>query len=192
MSVTQRILVVSATDAEAAHVPPGTDVVVTGIGKVAAATATTDALLSRRDGGEVAVFNIGTVGALHDDLSGLFLPSTVINHDVNGDVIRALGYDPQDVLHIEEGDGTVLASGDAFITDPETRRRLAERAQLVDMEGYAVAYACQRLGVPVRLVKHVSDGADESALDWPSVVDASARVLGEWVAEHLEGWADAQ
>ena len=52
------------------------------------------------------------------------------------------------------------------------------------MEGYAVAYACQRLGVPVRLVKHVSDAADESALDWPAVVDASARVLGEWVAEH--------
>ena len=81
----------------------------------------------------------------------------------------------------------MLASGDAFISDPEVRRQLAERAQLVDMEGYAVAYACHRLGVPVRLVKHVSDGADESALDWPSVVDASARVLGSWVAEHSEG-----
>ena len=188
----QRILVVSATEAEAAHVPPGTDVVVTGIGKVAAATATTDALLSRRDGSELVVFNIGTVGALHDGLGGLFLPSTVINHDMNGDVIRALGYDPRDVLHVERGDGTVLASGDAFISDPETRRRLGERAQLVDMEGYAVAYACQRLGVPVRLVKHVSDGADESALDWPSVIDASARVLGKWIAEHIEGGAGRQ
>ena len=51
-SVTHRILVVSATAAEAAHVPSGSDVVVTGIGKVAAATATTEALLSRRDGNE--------------------------------------------------------------------------------------------------------------------------------------------
>ncbi len=186
-SVMQRILVVSATAAEAAHVPSGTDVVVTGIGKVAAAVVTTEALLSRADGHPVTVINIGTVGALHDGLSGLFLPSTVINHDMNGDVIRSLGYDPQDVLHVEHGDGTALASGDAFISDPEVRRQLAERAQLVDMEGYAVAYACHRLGVPVRLVKHVSDGADESALDWPSVVDVSARVLGNWVAEHSEG-----
>ena len=46
--------------------------------------------------------------------------------------------------------------------------------------------ACQRLGVPVRLVKHVSDQADASALDWPAVVDASPRVLGEWVADHAE------
>jgi adenosylhomocysteine nucleosidase len=185
-SVTGRILVVSATAAEAAHLPQGTDVVVTGIGKVAAAAATTEALLARRDGTELTVLNIGTVGALHDGLSGVYLPSTVINHDINGDAIRGLGYDPRDLLHIEGGDGTVLASGDVFVVDPDVRRRLAARAQLVDMEGYAVAYACQRLGVPVRLIKHVSDGADESALDWPSVVDASARALGEWVA-HLIG-----
>ncbi len=63
-------------------------------------------------------------------------------------------------------------------------RASAERADLVDMEGYAVAYACRRLGVPVRLVKHVSDSADESALDWPSLVDASARALGAWLATH--------
>ncbi len=86
--------------------------------------------------------------------------------------------------HVDGGDGSVLASGDVFVIDPEMRRRLASRAELVDMEGYAVAYVCQRLGVPVRLVKHVSDQADDSALDWPSRVDASARVLGDWVAHH--------
>jgi nucleoside phosphorylase len=50
------------------------------------------------------------------------------------------------------------------------------------MEGYAVAYACRRFGVPVRLVKHVSDNADSSALDWPALVDRSAAALGEWLA----------
>jgi len=53
------------------------------------------------------------------------------------------------------------------------------------MEGYAVAYACAELGVPVRLVKHVSDHADAAAMDWPELVDASARVLGAWVEELL-------
>jgi nucleoside phosphorylase len=79
----------------------------------------------------------------------------------------------------------VLASGDVFVTDPAVRDALAERAHLVDMEGYAVAFACRRMGVPVRLLKHVSDNADESALDWPAVVDASARALGAWLEEHV-------
>ena len=52
------------------------------------------------------------------------------------------------------------------------------------MEGYAVAYAARHLGVPVTLVKHVSDNADESALDWASVVSVSARALGEWLTTH--------
>jgi hypothetical protein len=41
------------------------------------------------------------------------------------------------------------------------------------------------MGVAVRLVKHVSDNADASALDWPRLVDHSARVLGGWLEEHV-------
>jgi adenosylhomocysteine nucleosidase len=182
---TGRILVVSATAVEASHVPAELDVVITGIGKTAAAAVTTAALIAHRGlHDELTVVNIGTVGALRDGLSGVYVPSTVINHDINGDAIRALGYDPAEVIDLDGGDGTVLASGDVFVTDPLIRSRLAERAHLVDMEGYAVAFACQRLGVPVRLVKHVSDTADESALDWPSLVDTSARALGAWLAAH--------
>jgi nucleoside phosphorylase len=180
------VLVVSATAAEARHVPAGLDVMITGIGKSAAAAAATQAVIER--GGsrtDVEVVNIGTVGALHDGLSGLYLPSTVINHDINADAIRALGYDPAEVINLDGGDGTVLASGDVFVTDPVTRSRLAKRADLVDMEGYAIALACRRLGVPVRLVKHVSDAADAAAVDWPVLVDASARALGAWLAANV-------
>ena len=180
--MTGRILVVSATRAEAAHVPDGLQVVVTGLGKTAAAVATTQALLeSDRDG--VTVVNIGTAGALREGVAGLHQVGTVVNHDMNGDAIRALGYDPQDELVVGTSD-VVLASGDVFVTDPVVRERLAARAHLVDMEGYAVAFACARLGVPVRLVKHVSDNADESALDWPALVDRSAQALGRWLATH--------
>jgi adenosylhomocysteine nucleosidase len=180
--VTGRLLVVSATRAEAAHVPDGLQVVVTGLGKTAAAVATTQALLeSDRDG--VTVVNIGTAGALREGVAGLHEVGTVVNHDMNGDAIRALGYDPQDELVVGTSD-VVLASGDVFVTDPVVRERLATRAHLVDMEGYAVAFACARLGVPVRLVKHVSDNADESALDWPALVDRSAQALGRWLATH--------
>jgi hypothetical protein len=37
----------------------------------------------------------------------------------------------------------------------------------------------------VRVVKHVSDSADEAALDWPALVDASAKVLGQWVSDYV-------
>jgi nucleoside phosphorylase len=179
-----QILVVAATRAEAACVPRHLQVVVTGLGKTAAAVATTRALAGV-DPARTLVVNIGTAGALRDGLVGLHLPGTTLNHDMNADAIRALGYDPEERLEIDGGDGTVLASGDVFVTDPAVRDALAERAHLVDMEGYAVAYACRRMGVPVRLVKHVSDNADESALDWPQMVAASAEALGAWLAENL-------
>jgi adenosylhomocysteine nucleosidase len=177
-------LVISAVAGEARYVPDGLPVVVTGVGKTAAAVAVSRALAERRTS-DLVVLNLGTTGALRDGLSGLYLPSTVINHDVNAEAIRAIGLDPQDELHIEGGDGTVLASGDVFVTDPVLRARLAERAHLVDMEAYGVVYACREYGVPVRVVKHVSDSADEAALDWPALVDASAKILGEWVTAYV-------
>ncbi len=162
------------------HLP----VVVTGLGKTAAAVATTRALAAVGPDSTLVV-NIGTAGALRDGLEGIHVPGLTLNHDMNADAIRALGYDPQERLEVEGGDETVLASGDVFVTDPAVRSVLAAQAHLVDMEGYAVVYACRQMGVPVRLVKHVSDNADESAHDWPDVVAASAAALGEWLRENV-------
>lgn len=177
-------MVVSAIRAEARYVPDGIPVVVTGIGKTAAAVAVSRAL-AERDTTDLVVLNVGTTGALRDGMAGLYLPSEVINHDINADAVRAIGLDPQESLKVDGGDGTVLASGDVFVTDPVIRARLAERAHLVDMEAYGVVFACREFGVPVRLVKHVSDSADEAAMDWPALVDASAKALGEWVRSEV-------
>jgi nucleoside phosphorylase len=179
-------LIVAATEAEAAYVPDGLPVLITGIGKTAAATALARALATYGDLGELEVVNIGTAGSLHEHHDGLFEPGAVLNHDISADAIRALGYDPEERLDCGSGSiGVVLASGDVFVTDPEVRARLAEHADLVDMEGYAVVYVAQSFGVPVRLVKHVSDNADESAREWPTLVDHSARALGEWLVRNV-------
>ncbi|MCQ4119211.1 nucleosidase [Rhodococcus tibetensis] len=175
------ILVVSATKAEAVHVPPEFDVLITGIGKVSAAVAVANALADYPSSQKPLVVNIGTAGALHEHHSGLFVPSIVLNHDISGNAIRALGHEVADRLDIPEGDGSVLATGDVFVSDAAVRDVLAGRADLVDMEGFAVAYACARAGVRCRLVKHVSDTADDSALDWPARIDASARGLAQWL-----------
>jgi nucleoside phosphorylase len=175
------VLVVVATAAEAEFVPPHFRTLITGIGKTPAAVATTLGVLEERPD---HVVNVGSAGALRDGLTGVFEVGRVVNHDINGDAVRVLGYDPQDRLVVGDSD-IVLASGDLFVTDPAVRVRLAERAHLVDMEGYGVAYAAHKLGVPVTLVKHVSDNADESALDWTEVVAISARAIADWLEDHF-------
>lgn len=181
--MTPRYLVVAATAADAAHVPADLSLVITGMGKTAAAVATARALAAYDDLAGLTVLNIGSAGALRPGLSGVHEPGVVLNHDLSADVVRALGHDPQERLDVGESE-VVLATGDVFVSDPAVRDRLAARAHLVDMEGYAVAYAAREAGVPVRLIKHVSDGADEGAMDWPTLVEVSAVALGEWLREN--------
>lgn len=175
------VLVVIAVEAEARYLPPEFAWTLTGIGKSAAAIATTKAILEQRPS---LVINAGTAGALRDGLVGLHEIGTVVNHDMNADAIRALGLDPRERLTLSDSD-IVLASGDVFVNDPAVRDRLAADHHLVDMEGYAVALACAELGVPIRMVKHVSDSADESANDWLTAVDRSARDLADWLHDHV-------
>ncbi len=176
-------LVVSATEVEAAHVHAGTELLVTGVGKVAAASAVA-ARLAAHPGRYREVVGIGSAGALKDGLHGVCVPSTVLNHDISSDALAAMGYAQEDALALDGGDGTVLATGDLFVADPAVRSRLAQRAHLVDMEGFAVAWACRQAGVACRLVKHVSDNADAASVQWPELVERSAVALGEWLAAH--------
>lgn len=176
------VLVVSATAAEAAYVPAGLPLVITGLGKTAAAARTARALAEFADLEDLVVVNIGTAGALHDDVSGLFQPGVVLNHDISAEAIREIGFDPEDRLVVGP-EAITLASGDVFVTDPAVRAHLSTRAHLVDMEGYAVAWVARDFGREVRLVKHVSDNADDSAWDWVAAVDRSAQVLGDWLRE---------
>lgn len=177
-------LVVAATALEAAYVPDSLPLLITGVGKTAAATAVARALAGLQDASGWELVNIGTAGALRDGLLGVYEPGTVLNHEISAAALLALGLDPQEELRVGPND-IVLATGDVFVSDPLVRARLATRAHLVDMEGYAVAYAARQFDVPVRLVKHVSDQADDSAHDWATVVDRSAQALGRWLGEHL-------
>jgi len=175
------VLVVIAVAEEARYLPPEFVWTLTGIGKSAAAIATTRAIVEQQPS---LVVNAGTAGALRDGLHGLHEIGTVVNHDMNADAIRALGLDPRERITLSDSE-LVLASGDVFVNDPAIKARLAVNHDLVDMEGYAVALACEELGVPLRMVKHVSDAADESANDWLTAVDRSARELADWLRENV-------
>jgi adenosylhomocysteine nucleosidase len=179
-----RPLLVVALEEEATHLHVhDLPVLVTGAGKVNAAIAVSTVL------GEVSpavVVNLGTAGALRDGLTGTHEVARILQHDLADDDLYALAglhFGPPVEL---AGDGPTLATGDVFVSDPATRARLAERAHLVDMEGYAVARAALAAGVPVRVVKEVSDSAGEDAgRTWRETVGACAERLGDWVHRSL-------
>jgi adenosylhomocysteine nucleosidase len=176
-------LVVVALRSEAMHLPPG-DVLLTGIGKVAAAAAVSAALARRRPR---FVLNVGTAGALHDHLEGVHVIGRVLEHDLDHAFLAGLIGEPLvGEVVLDDAAPTVLATGDAFISDVTVRQELARRADLVDMEGFAVARACQLAGVPCRMVKVVSDPASgDAARTWQEQADRTARQIAAVVRDQL-------
>ncbi|ROT28218.1 nucleosidase [Micromonospora sp. HM5-17] len=179
-----RPLLVVALAEEAAYLDRSLPVLVTGMGKVNAASALA-ATLARGPLPSVVV-NLGTAGALRPGLTGTHEVGQVFQHDLDTDFLRELtGLTVGAPLTLAD-DGPVLATGDLFVAEESARDRLAARAHLVDMEGYAVASTARLFGVPVRLVKQVSDDAgDEAARTWRESVDACARALADWARTRL-------
>ncbi|MEV6816811.1 nucleosidase [Micromonospora sp. NPDC051296] len=177
-------LLVLAIAEEAAYLDSDLPVLLTGMGKVNAAGALAATLA--RVPLPSAVVNLGTAGALHSGWSGTYEVGSVVQHDLDTEFIRRLTGQIVGAPLALAGAGPVLATGDQFIADDKVRADLATRAQLVDMEGYAVASTARRFGVPVRLIKHVSDEAGDGAdRTWKESVDGCARTLARWVRDHL-------
>lgn len=177
-----RPLLAVALAEEAAQLGDDLPVLITGVGKVRAAVAVATQLATNRP---AYVVNLGTAGGLRHGLDGVHEVGTVVQHDYDDDAVAAVvgeHFGPPLVL----GEGLTLATGDRFVSGGPVRDALAERADLVDMEGYAVVAACRLAGVPVRLVKLVSDDAgEEAAQTWSETVADHAHTLAAWVAAHL-------
>ena len=84
------------------------------------------------------------------------------------------GYLSVSDLRAHEG---VIATGDQFIADGDTRKRIHDRfhAKAVEMEGGAVAHACYMHGVPCGIIRSISDQANgNSTMDYPTFVRLAA------------------
>jgi adenosylhomocysteine nucleosidase len=188
-------LLVVAVPEEARCLDTSLPVLLTGIGKVNAAAALARTLASGP--APSLVVNLGTAGALCAGLSGIHVVRSVMQHDLDTDLLLDLtgvAYGAPITLAADGTDGAsqsgvVLASGDAFISDATVRDALARQADIVDMEGYAIAAAAKDAGVPVSMVKHVSDEADEhAARSWRESVAASAHELAAWASLSVPGY----
>lgn len=183
-SLAGRTLFVAAVHGEAERLPKDVPLLVTGIGTLPAAISLTTVLARAQAQGALParVVNVGTAGALRDGMAGVYEVNRVTKHDFHLDDHSGIAqYLLPDAITIETSGRLPvagLATGDQFVGDSQTRERLAKESGLCDMEGYAVAAACALFGVPVTLLKQISDAADEVAEEaWAQAVPKGARQL---------------
>jgi adenosylhomocysteine nucleosidase len=175
----QRLLVVAHRD-ELSGFPdriPGFDILLTGPGKLPAAYELTRAL----DGAaydEVVV--VGTAGAVGGALGpGVYEIAAAVQHDVF-DLAGVRGRHLSMPERVETGaTGVTIATGDVFVDDAEAVALIRSLgAELVDMETYVYIWVAQRFGVPIRVLKAVSDDAQDGATTgWDDAVAACSAAL---------------
>ena len=138
---------------------PGGFIVISGMGKLPARKAA-EWLIDR---GATAIVNVGICGALNGDLQAGEL--LCVSAAVDGDQALA-GNDSQE-FRCDAGSWAnlpqvKLATVDEPVFQLDRREALARHADVVDMEGIAVAAVCSSRGVLCTLLKGVSDLADAS------------------------------
>ncbi len=176
------LLVVALEDELPSSLVSGWNVLYTGVGKVNAAIAATEAVLATKP---KHLINFGTAGALTEGVSGMHRIRHLVQRDMD---VRPLGFElghtPFDTTgHIDlGGDGLTLGTGDHFVTTPPELM-----TDLVDMEAYALAKVARTFGIEFHCYKYVSDQADGEAADsWAENVAKGARLFVETVIKPLE------
>ena len=177
------LIVVALEDELPAHLVPGWKVLYTGVGKINAAIAVTEAIVS---GKRQNLINYGTAGALNYAVNGLNRVNHIVQRDMD---VRALGfelgYTPFDSLgHIDlGGTGVSLSTGDNFVINPPELP-----TDIVDMEAYAIAKVSRLFEINFECWKYVSDNAnDDAALNWQENVTKGAVTFIDTVIKPLEG-----
>ena len=165
---------------------------ITGVGPVEAAIATTAALaeLAHADGLPDLVISLGSAGSQTLDHGRIYWVDEVAYRDMDA---TALGFAPGVTPFLDEPASLTLASG----PQGQPYARLATGgsvvvgeaydaidADMVDMETYAVVRAAARFGLPVIGLRGISDGkADLTVLeDWTGTLS----VIDEGLAEALD------
>ncbi len=135
--------------------------ILSGMGPASAAAATRYAVTIR---GAKTVINFGLCGALAD----AFQPGQLcrIAECVDGDAVwrgeNALSAPIPSDGAWQDWRPARLATVEEPVFEPARKTLLAAHADVVDMEGFAVARTCRDLGVPCQLLKGVSDCADST------------------------------
>jgi len=96
--------------------------------------------------------------------------------------------EPGLVARISEG---VIVTGDSFISSSERRDELRSelKASVVEMEGAAVAQVCARFGVPLIVIRSVTDRAQAQAMpSYQRFVDLASRNAADLALATIREW----
>jgi adenosylhomocysteine nucleosidase len=166
----KHLLYVMAASAEyGEHLRARIAPLITGVGPVEAALVLTDALarLNLNNTLPDYVISLGSAGSAKLEQTAIFQVSSVTYRDMDA---SALGFekgvtpflDQPPALDLETplnllpkatlATGASVVSGDAY---------LGIKADMVDMETYALKRACQHFGLPLIALRGISDGAAE-------------------------------
>ena len=175
------LIVVALEDELPTHLVAGWNVLYTGVGKVNAAIAATEAVLETRP---IHLINYGTAGALNRSITGLNRVNHIVQRDMD---VRPLGFElghtPFDTTgHIDlGGPGVSLGTGDHFVTTPPELV-----PDIVDMEAYALAKVARLFSIHFQCWKYISDNANDDAADhWAENVAKGARAFVDEVIQPL-------
>ena len=165
--------------------------IITGMGALKGALYLSEILQQRELTGHpvTEVINYGVAGCVCDTFS---LGEIVV-------VDKAIKYDPVEfskpqpnkyfsssfpdfTLTLKKKDITVLATSDHPIFTEDDAHCVAQHAHLVDMEGYGYAFAANSHGIPLQLVKGISDFAYKKSEQ--SFKKIMGRVLKELLSFH--------
>jgi 5'-methylthioadenosine/S-adenosylhomocysteine nucleosidase len=210
-----KIIILAAMGSETqalARVLPDITIVETGVGKVAAASATTKAILEYRPSGIVFV---GVAGGLASDLAQLsvLIAEDALQWDVdltpiNGGELGTLNDGRGAIALHSQGAALALeaartlgyhsrlgrvVTGDAFLASTEKSLWLHQTfaADAVEMEGAAALQVASDFAVPMVLLRVISDSAnDEAALTYsdflPKAAERAALVTEHFLPRWLE------
>lgn len=160
----------------------GVPVVYTGIGKVNAALTAMDVIHKTKC---KVMINLGTAGSSKFKTHELVEVSSFVQRDMDisplGFKIGETPFDPlpsaiELIPYFPELPKGVCGTGDSFETGPSK-----VPCELVDMEGYALAKVCRKMGVQLISLKYITDGADHNAHnDWEANLVQGSKKLFEY------------
>ena len=184
------ILFVMALAEEGVLLPPGSQCLITGIGKINAAMKLAEYLSNHPDTVQ-QVINLGSAGGVGLPKGECFLVNQTVQFDMD---VSPLGFarfetpfdtlddkvtvDSKALSHLGLSQAPCFTS-DRFVAG----KALPPAAALVDMEAYALAKTCAYFGVPFAAIKYVTDQADAQASDdWGNQLETCGQALSRIAA----------
>ena len=138
----------------------------TGVGKVKAAIKTYQVI---KEHSPNVIINFGTAGACNRNISGLVECGTFFDRDDSSQFAR-------ENRIITKPDLPILSTGDNFVTES------LDDCDLVDMEGHAIAYICQRNQTNFVCMKYITDYVNNNSLsDWRNNMSSGRALFIEWL-----------